>query len=160
MHNEEVKEIKNKEKMQSVMLNVQHEKDIYAAWEQAYHDADIEFKVDEGQDKSPTQVKANKVSWLESLPNVMILQMNRVKFEKNLPVKTNHSVPILPEIYPDRFLMQNRDAIERLNNEVNEKRQQTAYLDKCLADYRQFGGSENGGPINSALDMVCELLKN
>lgn len=115
MHNEEMKELTNKEKIQSIMLNVIEEKDIYVAWEKAYHDDIDNYKIEATENDSESTVKAEKVSWLETLPHVMILQMNRVKFENDQPVKTSHVVPILPEIYPDRFQMEHRKEVDQLN---------------------------------------------
>jgi hypothetical protein len=98
-----VNERKNFDKFQNILLNVQNEKDIYAAWEKEHRGIIDNFQP--SPDENP--VVAEKVDWIESLPEVMILQLNRVKFWDNRPIKTTHRVPIMAELYPDRFLKSN-----------------------------------------------------
>lgn len=62
------------------------------------------------------KVQAEKCDWIETLPDVMILQLNRLKFDKTTAKQTkmNHKVPVEPVIYPDRFLRKNQSEIEKL----------------------------------------------
>ena len=59
----------NFDKFQNVLLNVQNEKDIYAAWEKEHRGAVENFQHAPGE----TPVTAEKVDWIENLPEVMIL---------------------------------------------------------------------------------------
>jgi len=77
-------------------------------------------------------VQAEKCDWIETLPDVMILQLNRLKFDNNTTIKTTHKVPIEPVLYPDRFLKKNQVEVEKLRQRVKELRTKIEYLEKNL----------------------------
>ena len=70
-------------------------------------------------------------------------------------VKKNHLHSILPTIYPDRFLLQNRDKVRDLRNKVSVLRRKIAYLKRCLDRYMNFNNS--GNPLEQALSMVLHF---
>ena len=68
------------------------------------------YESEPGEDK----VQAEKCDWIETLPDVLILQLNRLKFEGGKSIKTTHKVPVEPVLYPDRFLKKNQIEVEEL----------------------------------------------
>ena len=64
---------------------------------------------------SEGKVPAEKCDWIETLPDVLILQLNRLNFEGGMSTKTMHEVPVEPELYPDRFLKKNQVIVEKLH---------------------------------------------
>jgi hypothetical protein len=59
------------------LLNVQDERDIYAAWEKDHRGVIDDYEHTVGQPR----IKADLTSWVDVMPNVLILQLNRTKFE-------------------------------------------------------------------------------
>jgi hypothetical protein len=73
-------------------------------------------------------ITADKVEWIENLTDILVLQLNRIKFENNKATKTNHCVEILPEFYPDRFLKQNSSLVEEILQKITYLKAQLAHL--------------------------------
>lgn len=130
-----------------IILGIQEESDFYKAWENVFADENIDYQADDGSNS-----KARSTTWIERLPEVLTFQMQRSAFEKNRLVKKNHEHPILPEIYPDRFMYDNFQMVENLRTQVKEHRSKISYLKKCLDQYSNFNGS--GISIESALAQV------
>ena len=133
-----------RDKFQNVLLNLDGEKDIYAAWEKDHRQV-VDIAVG-GQN-----VQAEKVDWIESLPDVMILQLNRLKFQEGKPIKMTHKVPLSGELHPDRFLKRNSEEVLKQRAKVEALRNKIVYLDLCLDQYKNLG--PNG--ISSALETTC-----
>lgn len=53
----------------------------------------------------------------------------------------NHELPIQQEIHPDRFMLENRDEVEKLRKRVKVLRDKIKYLEECLARYTNYNGS-------------------
>ena len=143
----------HKDKFSNILLNVQSERDVYAAWEKAH--SDIIENYQSNSESKP--VTAEKIDWIELLPEVLIIQLNRVKFEKNQMVKTTHKVPIPAEIYPDRFHIQNQEEVEKQRAKVAILRAKINYLDKCLAQFTSFGPRK--AVLSEILDSTCFFLE-
>ncbi len=56
------------EKFNSVILNIQDEKDIYRAWDGEFNSQIADYENEPGQ-----KVLAQKTDWIETLPDVMVL---------------------------------------------------------------------------------------
>lgn len=68
--------------------------------------------------------------------------MNRLTYENNTAKKVLHKVPIQKEIYPDRFLLKNREEVEKLRSKVKALRDNIYHLEECLSNYKNFEGTE------------------
>ena len=58
--------------------------------------------------------------------------MNRLKFENGHAKKMLHEVKIEKTIYPDRFLMSNRQDVEDKRLQVKKLRANIQFLEGCL----------------------------
>lgn len=61
------------DKFSDILLNVSQGKDFYAVWDSEYSCIIENYQVEEGQ-----YVRAEKIDWIEELPNVLTFQMNRL----------------------------------------------------------------------------------
>ena len=61
------------DKFSDILLNVSQGKDFYAVWDDAYTCTIDNFAQEEGH-----YVKAEKIDWIEEIPNVLTFQMNRL----------------------------------------------------------------------------------
>ena len=87
--------------MNDIVLYVQNESDFYKAWEQVF----AEEQIDNYENTADgLKYEATSSTWIESLPDVLTFQMQRLLFEKGQMVKKNHMHQIPKTIYPDRFL--------------------------------------------------------
>jgi len=73
-------------------------------------------------------------NWIEKLPQILILQMNRTTLNDKTKVqeKLLHQVPILHKLNPHRFLLKNREFVEQKREKVNKMRIQVQYLKENL----------------------------
>lgn len=72
-------------------------------------------------------------------------------------MKKQHKHPILPTIYPDRFMYKNRVEVESLRKNVDTLRKKITFLKDCLAKYTNFNGSEM--PIAGILSQSLHFFK-
>ncbi len=80
------------------MLNVQDESDIYAAWEKDHRNSIDDYEYQVGKPR----VKARMTSWIDVMPNILILQLNRTKFDpvSGQQEKMLHKCPVYDKLYP------------------------------------------------------------
>ena len=136
-----------------MLLQITDEKDFYRAWETAFFDKVQGYEVDE-----TTKCDAIKTEWIEKLPEVLTFQLSRLKFENGRVVKSHHEFPIQREIYPDRFMFENREQVEELRKRVKVLRDKIKFLEECLSRYTNYNGSNI--QITSALDQVLHFFSN
>lgn len=87
------------------MVSVVGFKEMYEAWENAGRN---EF--DNYQESSEGEsLHFKQTDWLEQVPKVLTLQMNRLEFKDAEPFKHRHKVAIDKTIYVDRFMYQNNE---------------------------------------------------
>jgi len=70
------------------------------------------------------------------------MQLNRLKFEQGNALKVISELKLEKVIYPDRFLVQNRQKSEILRETVTALRDKVKFLEKCLGEYGNFEGSD------------------
>ena len=143
--------------MSDIVLYIQDESDFYQAWENVFRDEIPDYQNDEDGER----YKVSQTTWIESLPAVLTFQLQRQKFMDNMLVKKQHKHPILPEIYPDRFMYENRVEVENLRKNVDTLRKKIAYLKECLDQYHDFNGSQMGieGVLNQAFNFFQDQGK-
>ena len=98
--NGDTKLLEIQETFAEVMMNVIGTKDLYEAWENMYHDSIDGYKTSEGE-----VTKAEKSDWIVKLPQILYIQLNRLKFEKGEALKILDPLLIEKTIYIDRFLV-------------------------------------------------------
>ena len=64
-------------------------------------------------------------------------------------MKKQHKHPIMPVVYPDRFMSHNREQVEALRKQVATLRKKISFLKDCLAKYTNYNGSQM--PIEGVL---------
>jgi Ubiquitin carboxyl-terminal hydrolase len=92
-----------------VMLNVIGTKSMYEAWENLCQNVIDGYETPENE-----KTQAIKVEWIEKLPSVISMQMNRLKYEGGNAVKDLTPMTVEPTIYPDRFMVKNRTECEQI----------------------------------------------
>lgn len=128
-----------------IVLYIQDENDFYQAWENVFRGEVPDYQNDEDGER----YKASQTTWIDEMPEVLTFQMQRTQFVEGHVMKKQHKHPILPTIYPDRFMYKNRVEVESLRKNVDTLRKKISFLKDCLAKYTNFNGS--GMPIVSAL---------
>ena len=71
-------------------------------------------------------------------------------------MKKQHKHAILPVIYPDRFMHNNRSTVEALRKKVAILRKKIAFLNACLKKYENFNNS--GVSIEQALSLSLHFF--
>ena len=97
------------------------------------------------------------MEWIEKLPKVISMQMNRLKYEGGNAVKELTPMIIEPTIYPDRFLVQNRDECEMIRKEVQSLRDKIKLLEGKLREYQHFEGSDYN--LKRVLELASLFFK-
>jgi hypothetical protein len=69
------------------------------------------------------------------LPKLFSIQLNRLKFEDNNAVKVLSPLNIEPVIYADRFMIENRQQIEKIREYVADLREKTRKLEDSMKEY-------------------------
>ena len=110
-----------------ILLNVIGIKDLYEAWENHYYNLLEDYKGNDGE-----KCKAQKVEWIQKLPRIINMQMNRIMFDKGNAEKINSQMTIEPIIYADRFLLKNKEESSKLRKYVHTLREKVKHLETCL----------------------------
>ena len=130
------------------MLNVINTKKMYESWENTCQNQIEDYQTPEGE-KTP----ALKVDWISRLPQVFSIQMNRLKFEDNNAVKVLSPMIIEKTIYADRFMIENRNQIEKIRNLVQNLREKVKLLETSLNEYQKFNGTDMN--IQKVLELAA-----
>ena len=100
------------------MLDLSTQSDIFEAWEKEHFSIVNNFKADTSN--TPVQLKLS--DYISTLPSALILQLNRTKIdEAGKFEKQFHKVQIPSSLNPARFLLENREDLEK-------KREQTRLM--------------------------------
>jgi hypothetical protein len=83
---------------------------------------------------------------------VLFMQLNRLKYEQGNAVKSLTEMRLESVIYPDRFLIKNKEQSEKLRSSVHVLRDKVRYLEKCLNEYKHFDGTDYN--IQKCLELV------
>lgn len=82
--------------------------------------------------------------------------MNRLKFEGGNPVKLRHKSKIEKTLYVDRYLMENKEKTEKIQEQVKKLRESIKHLEVSIKEYNKFGGTEND--ITQMMKQVTEFF--
>ena len=125
---------------------------MYAAWDKDHCDFIDNFQPAQGH----PPVKLKITNWIEKLPPILILQMNRTTLNEKTKVqeKLLHTVPILHQLNPHRFLLMNRDYVEQKREKVDHMRAQVQYLKENLDQFTPQPGLSYAGALESTLSLI------
>lgn len=135
------------------MVRVVGFKELYEAWENQCRSEIENFK--ESSDGEAAQVR--QTDWIEKVPKVLCLQLNRLDYKDAEPFKHRHKVAIEKTIYVDRFMMQNSERSEQISNHVAKLRDQIKMLEQSIKEYTSFGGSDYD--IRQMLALVGDFFE-
>ena len=96
----------------TIMVGVIGYKEVYEAWENEFKSVIDDFK----EEGAANAVQAESSNWLEQIPQVLCLQLNRLEYDEKHAeqVKSRHKVEIEKTLYVDRFMMQNKEKSEQI----------------------------------------------
>ena len=95
----------------AILVRVVGFKDVYEAWETQYKSAIDDFNEHDGcqiDSSKKVTTQAKQTEWLEQVPKVLCLQLNRLDYKNNELVKHKHKVEIEKTLYVDRFMFKNQ----------------------------------------------------
>ena len=139
----------------AVMVRVVGFKELYEAWENQCRSTIENFKESGENDESSADVQ--QTDWLERVPKVLCLQLNRLDYKDAEPFKHRHKVAIEKTIYVDRFMMSNSERSEQISNHVAKLREQIKMLELSIKEYTSFGGSDYD--IRSMLALLGDFFE-
>lgn len=121
-----------------VLLDI-NSSDLYQAWEQ-YLTSPLT-----GYDGVAAGTKAVKLDFISELPQVLTFQLNRVKFdrERQTAIKSNREFPLPLEIFPDRFMLKNKQLVEGFRRRIHTIEQKLAVLKSQTGAFEGFGSNKN-----------------
>eukprot|EP01022_Parablepharisma_sp_SALTPOND_P023425 TRINITY_DN494_c0_g1_i1.p1 TRINITY_DN494_c0_g1~~TRINITY_DN494_c0_g1_i1.p1 ORF type:complete len:1152 (+),score=161.70 TRINITY_DN494_c0_g1_i1:3596-7051(+) len=135
-----------------IMINAT-EKDIYEGWDTNYYNEIEDFQTPDGH-----VTKAEQEYWITKLPSVLLLQIQRVAFDKETKSikKIINPVKFDKMIYVDRFMMKNRKESSIIRAEVREHKKKIKALEAALAQYRTYGAHKLN--IQNVLQTAIHFL--
>ena len=123
-----------------IILNPK-DNNLYKAWEKAM--------VSELENYKDTQGKitenAKKVDWITRNPGVLCFQIRRAVYnkEKKKLEKTNQLFTFDKEIHIDRFMLQNKDSVERIRYDVQQLESRIEVIQNELKSMSKFGPNQS-----------------
>ncbi len=104
--------------------------------------------------------KAEQEYWVTKLPSVLLLQMQRVAFDKKTKMarKITNPVGFSKCIYVDRFMLENRAASSAIRATVREDKKKIRALEQALSSFKSFGPDKLSLP--NVLSTTVHFLQN
>lgn len=112
----------------AVMVRVVGFKELYEAWENQCRSVVENFK--ESGEGEASQLQ--QTDWLDEVPKVLCLQLNRLDYKDAEPFKHRHKVAIEKTLYVDRFMMQNSERSQQISTHVAKLREQIRTLELSI----------------------------
>jgi len=133
-----------------ILLDV-NSSDIYQAWEK-YLTSPLSGY--EGASAAKLVIKADFIS---ELPQILTFQLNRVKFDRDTQTaqKSNKEFVLPTYIFPDRFMLHNKQLIEGLRRRTFAIEQKLKTLKRQIDSFETFG--KNKQLLDSFRDVVAFL---
>ena len=128
---------------------------MYSAWEASFQTDVKGYK----PEKTVTE-KAIKQRWIVQLPKVLFFLITRVYYDKEKKsfAKNNEAFDFEEVIYPDRYLLQNREISDKLRNQVNQLRIKAKTLQEHINKFKNYNGKKHD--IGSVLHSAANLLQS
>lgn len=120
------------------------DKELYEAWGSSFKKK-VDFLLSDG-----STVKATQNIWIETLPTVLIFEINRVITDeagRTTKVKMPFAFPDV--LYPGRFFIKHCKKSSKLQRSMTEKKRQVRQLDSSIGKFLKFN--------NSNLNLVTML---
>ena len=134
------------------ILHVEN-KDLYAAWDRA-----MAAKIDDYVTQSGSRVEADHDTWITKAPQVLLFQISRVDFDKKTqtPIK-NHKQFTFPKVlYPDRFLLENKQLSTELRVKMIKLRKKIERLEQVLEQFEKYKASQ--ASIQQILSLASSFI--
>lgn len=137
-----------------VMVDVE-EKDLYSAWDKAYF-----YTIDEYTTETNFKTSAQQEIWIEKLPDMLLFQIQRVKYDKETAFSYKIHKPFhFPKaIYPDRFMHKNKELSSELRGKMLNLKKRTALLGESIEKFQNYHGLNT--TLDTVLSQVAEFLSS
>lgn len=146
--------ISNENTFGSIMAN-SNENNIYDACE-ANYTSDIEgYRTKQGH-----VTRARQECWITKLPAVLLIQLQRVCYDKEAKCTKKNSNPVKFEkvMFMDRFMIENKEISSAIRSQVQEFKSRIKTLEQTISKYKHYGSLKQN--INGALTISKELLQS
>lgn len=145
-------ELRNEVVFGQIILDVD-EKDLYSAWDACYNCVIEDYLI---HDEATTVIQE---IWPQKFPGVLLFQIQRVKYDlaSNNTIKINKAFQFPQEVYPDRFLLQNKEKCTVIRKNMLELKKKARILEKQIEEFTNFQNSEI--PLEKVLENVLEFLE-
>ena len=133
-----------------------NDKDLYSAWEASF-ETDVEgYKPDDDK----VIENAVKQRWIVQLPKVLFFLITRVYYDKDRKTfaKNNDAFDFEEVIYPDRYLLKNREISDKLRDQVNKLRLKARACQDHINKFKNYNDKNQN--IGSVLHSAANLLKS
>ena len=80
--------------------------------------------------------------------------MNRIKFGAEGMVKSLHPIPVLEKVYPQRYLIKNKEKIEYVRARVVKIKDM---IDKMKASRAHFTSQESGNILQALTTLTSQI---
>lgn len=130
-----------------------NEKELYRAWDHAYHTLIEEYVTPKGH-----KTFAIQEIWPEKLPGILLFQIQRVRYDSNFlkNIKINSPFTFPQILYGDRFLLKNKSIYLKMREKLLRIKSEISRLEKELFSLENF---ENSGiDIREVLMQVSAFL--
>lgn len=129
-------------------------KEFYEAWGDALTKEIDHFQISDG-----VFVKAKQTSWIDSLPGVLIFEINRLATDSNgnlFKIKKGFSFPMY--LYPGRYLLGNQKKTRSLQKALATKKKNAKQLENSIETFDHFEGKNVN--ISQMLNLCLNFLEN
>lgn len=120
-----------------LMLDVD-DRDLLSAWDVSCHDSIEGYLTPLG-----FSTTAEKEVWIESLPSILLFQIQRVKYDSETAcgVKIHSKFEFAEELYVDRFLYENKEMATGLRQRELELKGKVKTLEAALEEYENYNST-------------------
>ena len=112
----------------------------YKSWEDHFYN-----QIENFQNPDGSVADAKKWELVEKFPEVLCFQVNRAKYNKasRRTEKNNQRFEFDPEIYSDRFLLENKQIVKEKRTTATELQSQIDRIEQQLKDIRSYKEGRN-----------------
>ena len=140
-------EFRNEVVFGQIILDVD-EKDLYSAWDASYNCTIEDYSINEVATPVVQEI------WPQKFPGVLLFQIQRVKYDRltKNSIKINKPFQFPQEIYPDRFLLKNKQESTEIRHSMLELKKKARILERHIEYFTNYQESEI--PLEKILENV------
>ena len=146
-------ELRNEVVFGQIILDVD-EKDLYSAWDASYNCAIDDYLINNVATPVIQEI------WPLKFPGVLLFQIQRVKYDRltKNSIKINKPFHFPQEIYPDRFLLRNKEESTQIRMSMLELKKKARILERHIEYFTNYQESEI--PLEKILESVsCFIVR-